>query len=203
MPHDNQAPSPDTWEIESYKQGSEACRNYSNLTMRVRTLTQQIFGASVVGLAAYLNTRKSPTLVFPDPVFIIGGITLVFLAVALGFVDWHYQTAFSAIRDSLAKAEARHNRKGPWPWRAHLSVRTNFKDHIASYLPFVLLGVVGFWGALFGWFGNTPHTWRWMTLAFALAVFVFVVLCSRAKKRDRQTQGEVLEIEEKARDPRP
>lgn len=180
--------SGDEWRMEFYKQGSEACRNYSNLTMRVRTLAEQILGVSVVGLAAYLKTGDSAEL--DDRVILAGGLTLVILAISLGFIDWHYQSAFSAIRDSLAKAEA--ERKLGGPWRAHLSVRTRLKDHVASYLPFILLGAVGCFVATYALGGI------WLRGGFPFLLVLtgtgFLYLCQRAMKRDRGTEEEIKTI---------
>jgi hypothetical protein len=52
------------WEVEFYKQGSDACRNYSQLTMRVRTLSQQVLVGSSIGLAALLSRQRKLILQF-------------------------------------------------------------------------------------------------------------------------------------------
>ena len=133
------------WEMELYKQGSEACRNYSQLTMRTRTLSQQILAVSVVGLGAAIANKD---ISIGSQIFLTGGVVLLVFSGSLFFVDWHYQSAFTAIRNSLAFIESRQPLFGPWI--AHLNVRTHFRDHIASYLPFLLLAIVGCLGIWLG-----------------------------------------------------
>ena len=130
--------SNDRWQAELYKQGSEACRNYSQLTMRTRTLSQEVLLVSVVGLSAVIT--KVDASAWPQ-IVLAAGIALLPFSVSLAFVDWHYQSAFSAIRNFLADIEVSHKQNGPW--RAHLKERTHFKDHIASYGPFLLLSAIG------------------------------------------------------------
>lgn len=141
-------------ECEMYRQGSEACRNYSGLTMRVRTLSQQLLVIAVAGLATALaNENIKPGEILHTQIFIAAGIALVGLSFSLLVVDWHYQSAFTAIRNSLAFMESR-NYPFYGPWVAHFNTRTQFRDHIASYLPFHLLAIIGGMGIWHGLSGN-------------------------------------------------
>ncbi|HVF61205.1 MAG TPA: hypothetical protein VNJ70_15465 [Thermoanaerobaculia bacterium] len=147
---------------------------------------------SIAGLAATYLKDDSGIDGTPDRAILVGGgLTLVLLAISLGFVDWHYQSAFSAIRDSLARAEAERRIDGPW--RAHLSVRSRLVDHFASYLPFVFLFAIGCVGACVGMFGIGIGWWLSAPLVAAAFAFFFY-LSSRAKKRDRKMQAEIDDI---------
>jgi hypothetical protein len=130
-------------ELMLYEQGSEACRNYSGLTSRARTFAQLIAVAAIgAPFASGLAMGQRPV------VLQVGGAMLCVVAIGLGLIDWHYQSAFAAIRDRLANMEAWHKCNGPW--RSHLSVRTGFADHIASYIPFFLLALLGIVGIVWG-----------------------------------------------------
>lgn len=180
----------DKWALEAYGQGSDACRNYSQLTMQVRTLAQRVLLLSVAGLAVALlksnNGGGTPdgagveggpvSIVEATEALISGpyqsvvlavGVALVVFAFSLSLIDWHYQSAFTAIRDSLAKFELERDLDGPW--RAHAEVRKRPADHIATYAPFTTVALVGAAGV--GVAGEP-------LLAFALglgAVLAFVI----------------------------
>ncbi|HSL83679.1 MAG TPA: NAD(P)-dependent oxidoreductase [Thermoanaerobaculia bacterium] len=182
----------DDWERESYVQGSEACRNYSNLTMRVRTLAQQALLAAAAGLGAAVIGRENIEY-FYDLMGVVGLLLVVF-AVSLFFVDWHYQSAFTAIRNHLTTIEARHHVEEldrlechDGPWTAHLSVRTRFRDHVASYLPFLLIGEVGAVAAFYG-LQNIPFR-AWVLGVVAIGgAMVFIESCYLARRHDRGVQ---------------
>lgn len=172
----------DAWEIEMYKQGSEACRNYSRLTMKTRTLSQQVLIVSVVGLSAVIANKDVPSR---HEIVLIGGIALLAFSVSLTFVDWHYQSAFTAIRNALACIE--YTIKLPGPWRAHLGERTQFKDHVASYLPFLLLFAIGCLGIGFGIKlsgGSALLVGLVVIPLLFFASFLFGFACLSASKRD-------------------
>ena len=144
-----QAHKNDDWLFKAYEEGSSTCRNYSNLTMRVRTLAQHVLVVGVAGLSILmLDYQKDEEL--PYAILIVSFSLLVF-SISLFLVDWHYQSAFTGIRNQLARMECEKGISGPW--LAHLCIRTHLNDHIASYLPFLLLGFCGclgsssfFWG---------------------------------------------------------
>ncbi len=183
-------------EEEAYKQGSEACRNYSQLTMRTRTLSQQILGASAVGLATALATPRIAQGARAE-IFVAAGFILLAFAFALLFVDWHYQSAFTAIRNSLAFMESRQPILGPWI--AHLNARTHFNDHIASYFPFLLLAALGCVSLVRGFaYGEhplmpLPKATIAVGVVFASILFFFLRRCWLAQRRDRIVTGEIDE----------
>lgn len=61
-----------------YEQGSKACRNYSQLTMRVRTLSQQVLVVNVAGILVFLFGQETISPHFPEIMF-YGGLVLFFL----------------------------------------------------------------------------------------------------------------------------
>lgn len=174
------------WRLEAYKQGSDACRNYSGLTMRIRTLAQQILAVSVVGFAAAMSEAVNITNL--DMLFGVGGVTLLILTTSLTLVDWHYKTAFTAIRDSLAELEQQEGLYGPW--QAHLETRTRFKDHIASAMPFLFLGIAGV--AAIGWGWLHAMIWDWQVLLpIALLTALFAFFSAQASRQDRRKHDQL------------
>lgn len=172
------------WEVEVYRQGSDACRNYSGLTMRTRTLSQQILAVAVVGLAtAAVKGADVPGIL------LFGGVTLLAFAFSLLFVDWHYQSAFTAIRNTLASMESKRGMVGPW--LCHLNARTHFNDHLASYSPFVALATLGCLSVWRGLaenaikpFSEGKSVWLIPLIAFTAILAFFLNRCRHAKKRD-------------------
>jgi hypothetical protein len=167
-----------------YEAGSEACRNYSRLTLQTRTLSQQVLVAGTIGLAAAIASKEAsdrPWIIFGS------GVVLILFSVSLGFVDWHYQSAFTAIRNSLARIE--HQQEFDGPWTAHLSARTEFKDHVASYMPFLLLFTMGC-GAMGLGLGLGLSKWgKWWGIQVPIILLAgawtwFWKACSNAKERD-------------------
>lgn len=130
-------------ESQLYKEGSEACRNYSRLTMQVRTLSQQVLIGAAIALSVAtlgVDPDSASPVVSLGYVLLCGGLVLMGFGVALGLVDWHYQSAFTAIRDALAYMEG----AVPGPWRAHKCVRVaKWNDFVASYFPFWALWFIG------------------------------------------------------------
>jgi protein-S-isoprenylcysteine O-methyltransferase Ste14 len=203
------APEPDTktppnpneippWEEAAYKQGSDACRNYSQLTMRTRTLAQQILATATVALGVATATSEIQGWNRAE-IFIAGGVVLLALAFSLLFVDWHYQSAFTAIRNSLAYIESRQPVAGHW--LSHLNVRTQFKDHIASYFPFLLLAAMGCLSVLGGlnilrmelkppWHIPTL-VWTIPPLLLAAVVAFFWCRCVAAGNRDHAVNEQI------------
>ncbi len=84
---------------ELYKQGSECCRTYSELTMKVRTLAQQIVIGYAVGLGIFLSRTSWPSVLL-EAVLLGAGVLLVLFAAGLWALNQHYSKAFEAIRDN-------------------------------------------------------------------------------------------------------
>jgi hypothetical protein len=188
------------WRHALYREGSEACRNYSRLTMQTRTLSQQILVVGVVGLSAAVASKEA----FRRPEIVLtGGLALVAFAVSLAFVDWHYQSAFTAIRNSLAEIE--HELELMGPWRAHLAERTHVKDHVASYVPFILLCIIGCIGTLIGIeLGGASEfltkVWFWLMIGIVLigASIFLGYLCVKAATRDKAMYKRLKDSSEQA-----
>jgi len=176
--------------IHAYTEGSESCRNYSRLTMRVRTLSQQVLILGAVGFLAALTEGKNKD--YQMGIMIFGGIALSVLAFSLSVVDWHYQSAFSMIRDSLAKLEVKSQIEGPW--RAHLSARTHKRDHVSSYLPFLLLWFLGLTTVGFG--AEDSGWWVVIGLLGLLSLLWFIVSLARAAKRHTEMEESLASIRE-------
>jgi hypothetical protein len=136
----------DEWKETCYREGSSACRNYSQLTMQTRTLSGQVLVLGIVGIIAALATTHAEATYHPT-FLIVGGAVLIAFSFSLALVDWHYQSAFTAIRNSLVDIEKAVGVSGPW--RAHVAVRTKKRDHFASYVPFFILYTCG--TILAGW----------------------------------------------------
>ena len=169
-----------SWVERCYDQGSEACRNYSRLTMRVRTISQQVLILGVVGISV-LEVDESLQDKYPYALLFVG-IALIVFAISLALVDWHYQSAFSVIRNQLARIECENEVSGPW--LGHLFVRTYKNDHFASYLPFVLLAWFGCIGLYFG------HDKSWLVILFIVIVssiwFAFAILTGHMKDKENK-----------------
>jgi len=162
----------------AYEQGSEACQNYSRLTMTVRTLSQQIMAVSFVGFIAALSSKTNNLNM--SYLLGYGGIAVVIFSVSLLVVDWHYQSAFTAIRNALARLEVKVGIVGPW--RSHLIARTRKRDHLASYLPFLLLWLLGFIISGVGF--NHSISWSITILACLFGIGLFTNLLFRAARND-------------------
>ncbi len=193
------------WEIKAYEEGSAACRNYSNLTMRTRTLSQHIMLISV-GVFAGIYSEAIPINNDIGPkLLIVGGSILCFFSISLRLIDWHYQSAFSAIRDSLAALECKNqilkntdNLNSPW--RSHLAVRTRFHDHIASYFPFLLLMAVGGSALYFG--ANELVEGNCLIYIVIVGIVATIItfffrLAYIATKKDNHTKDQIKLLENK------
>lgn len=169
-------------DLDLYKEGSEVCRNYSRLTMQVRTLTQQVLMATVAAVAVAILAKGTLSdqvdHTFLGYILLCTGIVLGSFSASLALIDWHYQSAFTAIRDALVElekdAELIHG-----PWQAHKKVRTSPDDFIASYVPFWFLSGIGLIGFINGCTitGCNPI---WMIivgiLIFVFGLFTFVYI---------------------------
>lgn len=154
-----------------YKEGSAACRNYSRLTMQVRTLSQQVLIAAVISLSVAILPEiggEEPELNnYVGIVLILGGWILGCFSVSLALVDWHYQSAFTAIRNTLAIMEGDTD----GPWKAHKEVRRKQYDFIASYFPFWILWAIGAIACIVGF-----QIFQDLNLTLAIVVtFIFVL----------------------------
>jgi hypothetical protein len=169
-------PCPSVTDVtELYREGSAACRNYSTLTMQVRTMAQQVLIAGVIGLSVatlgleFTGEELGTSMRFLGYILICGGAVLFCFGVSLGVVNWHYQSAFTAIRNVLAFLEG--DEVGPW--RAHWCIRkAKTHDRIASNFPFWILCLVGGAGVLVGFDMvnmTRSHPW-WFGILIALGV---------------------------------
>ncbi len=177
----------DEWLIKTYEEGSVSCRNYSNLTMRVRTLAQHVLVVGVAGLAVLMVEFEKDEEQLPYAILMVS-FSLLLFSISLFLVDWHYQSAFTGIRNQLAKMECENGISGPW--LAHLCVRTHLNDHIASYLPFILLGILGGIGL---WWGGVKHPGL-AYVAFGvlgIVIILFVVFLIIASKNDKRIREEL------------
>ncbi|MCR9243847.1 MAG: hypothetical protein NXI31_02365 [bacterium] len=125
-----------------YAEASDACRNYSDLTLKSRTLGQQIMlGYSVaIGITLSRSAIKDPQL---GTILVIGGCVLLALSIPLHAVTRHYANAFWAMRNWLAAYERlRYEPTGGeanfGPWHAHKTSREKrmFSDGWSTNLPF-------------------------------------------------------------------
>lgn len=156
---------------EMYREGSECCRNYSKLTMQVRTLASYLMMAYAVGIGTmgsqWLSTRQPVPgsglvgIVRTLPaqaglVLLFAGLALVLFAFSLWTVNWHYSKAFVAMRNVISQFEPPSgmlaaSRQDGGPWRAHERIRRPWKDAVAWNVPFLALGVIG---AISVWAGS-------------------------------------------------
>lgn len=121
-----------------YEDGSATCRNYSTLTMHVRTLSALVLAGgsgALVLTVRELNADAARLIIF------IGAL-LVTLTVTLVLTNWHYQSAFEVIRDKLAAMETEELHQSG-PWCAHKGMRDAQNDLISSYGPFVIMAFAG------------------------------------------------------------
>lgn len=173
--------------MKAYEEGSLSCRNYSNLTMRVRTLAQHVLVVGVAGLSVLMVDFEKDEAQLPYAILMVS-ISLLLFSISLFLVDWHYQSAFTGIRNQLAKIECENGISGPW--LAHLCVRTHLNDHIASYLPFILLGILGGAGL---WFGASDHPeLGYIAIgAMLLVILLFIIFLFIASKSDKRIRHEL------------
>lgn len=159
-----------------YEVGSAACQNYSGLTLRVRTLALATLLGSMVVPAAYVGELvtscdfdKSKSI-FHDPtvreVLAIAGGLLCASSLVLALVGNHYQSAFEAIRDVLAKLEpaglGESSTRGIGPWSMHQTARAGQKDAWATLLPYVSLGLLGLFAMVpHCWCASSHEVWAW------------------------------------------
>lgn len=186
------------WLLEQYHEGSAACRNYSKLTMQVRTLTVKLFLAGGAALAALLamTIGESDKNEMWANLLRGGGLVLQFAAPALLLVCWHYQSAFEAIRDVLASIE--HEAKPHGPWVFHLRVRSGIADLAATWLPFAVLWVTGW----FSWLSaprECPRGWlywgMWVSVICFATVCIWVARATYLAKRDRRRTLNIHHLE--------
>lgn len=173
-----------------YQEASATCRNYSMLTMRVRTISQSLLAVISLGIgtlyrSGFLNDDSQSDKFDWNAVLWVVGLIFVALAISLGLIDWHYQSAFSAIRDSLAKLEVQAKIDGPW--RAHLRTRGRFEDQLASYFPFYFMAGTGIVVILDSQFSN----WTYNLLVILFCFGLFALQLRWARKRNRRVRMEI------------
>jgi hypothetical protein len=126
-----------------YIQGSEACRNYSCLTKDVRLVGARAPLVLLVPLGAALLDNSKLNIGTDGFSILLGGAGFVLAIVSIGvaLVDWHYQSAFEAIRDQMRTHESAANVEG-WA-TVHYKERHHQGEILASYLPFWIWTAVG------------------------------------------------------------
>jgi len=119
-----------------YEHGSKTCQQYSELVTRVRTLAQQTFLVSALGVGIALS-KSAPSSEYIVGVLLLGGVCLFLFGGALWALNHHYSIAFNAIRDTcLVPIEKKGGFSPPitiplsrdtdavaGPWGAHQRVR--------------------------------------------------------------------------------
>lgn len=154
-------------EKQLYEQGSKACQQYSDLTMRIRTIAQTVQIAYAVAMGLVLSragVQAGSDWVPVDRVgfvMIVLGVLVVVFGRVLGVLNVHYSGAFEAIRDnSLVRLERRAfaDQENVGPWEAHQRHRraTEAQKQRAWTLPFralMMLGAlgIGFCILIFAW----------------------------------------------------
>ena len=146
-----------------YDKGSEQCRQYSQLTMQVRTMAQHVLMAYAVGLGIVLSRATESTAGPVRAVACLFSGILVLFALVLWSLNHHYSHAFRRIRDDvLVPLEGavednpltqRNGSEGPLgPWSAHQRERKERKlmylsaSNLAWNLPFIALILAGLTG---------------------------------------------------------
>lgn len=132
-----------------YEQGSECCRTYSQLTMRVRTLAQQVMLAYVVGIGLILTRGTTGNGDEGDAtalVLFIAGIVLSLFSTVLWALNQHYSIAFTRIRnESLRPIEQellKPNETLRGPWESHAFKRPEWLRVASWHWPYVVLILV-------------------------------------------------------------
>jgi hypothetical protein len=129
-----------------YKEGSASLRNYSNLTMTVRTLAVHLFLGSAVALAV-ASSKNPPEL----PKYLLwGAACLALFSISLLCINWHFATAFNVIRNSMAALEREAEIPTEGPWQGHQRVRGSWKDPLAYSAPFTALFLLAMVAAVEG-----------------------------------------------------
>ena len=135
-----------------YDQGSKCCQQYSQLTMQVRTLAQQVMIAYAVGIGLFVARGENLSLSYSRWVLCGTGIILIIFGIVLSLLNRHHSDAFRAIRDKcLVPLEVENglvtSGEGEivGPWQAHQSERSDhsWRSNAAWYAPFVALWLIG------------------------------------------------------------
>ena len=146
-----------------YDKGSEQCRQYSQLTMQVRTMAQHVLMAYAVGLGIVLSRATESTAGPVRAVACLFSGILILFAFVLWSLNHHYSHAFRRIRDDVLvplegavednPLTTRNGSKGPLgPWSAHQRERNERKlmylsaSNLAWNLPFIALILAGVTG---------------------------------------------------------
>lgn len=124
---------------EIYIQGSEACRNYSKLTMKVKITSQHFLILLLIGISS--NFISDFNILGNQTLLIICGGIIISVAISLLLVTWHYQSAFVAIRDKLASIEIDSGFGEFGVWSSHKAVRQKW-DKLATIFPFLVMALI-------------------------------------------------------------
>lgn len=162
--------TPPDWLTRFYTEGSATCRNYSTLTMHVRTVASVVFaGGSGVLLYKEFSFKADPG------VSLCAGLFMCTLAIMLALTGWHYQTAFEAIRNELDDME-RVIPGSNGIWGAHKRMRDGQPDLLSSYGPYMILGTAGLLAAGYGVYGLRFAPWCVAAFVIALVSMLLVAL---------------------------
>jgi hypothetical protein len=147
-----------------YKYGSEACKQYSQLTMNIRTLAQQLVLAYAVGMGIVISKGPSglPTTESSEfcPISVWAGAILIIFAFVLYVLNRHHSSAFRTIRDDCLRRlegdERGEDHEPIGPWAAHARARERWQElfkpgfNLAWDLPFYALLSIGIASVVLG-----------------------------------------------------
>ena len=146
-----------------YDKGSEQCRQYSQLTMQVRTMAQHVLMAYAVGLGIVLSRATESTAGPVRTIACLFSGILVLFALVLWSLNHHYSHAFRRIRDDvlvplegliadnpLIELNGPQGALGPWSAHQHERKDRRFMflsaSKLAWNLPFIALILAGLTG---------------------------------------------------------
>ncbi|GMU38341.1 MAG: hypothetical protein KJ057_14630 [Phycisphaerae bacterium] len=131
-----------------YAQGSSLCSSYSDRTMRIRTMAQQLIIAYGVSVGFSISTTNAGF------VLLFGGGTLMIFGSALWVLNQHYSLAFNEVRNaSLVPMEQMLLGTaliGPWTAHGRVRGRHGILTRWAWHGPFLATVMMGLVGALLG-----------------------------------------------------
>lgn len=142
---------------EAYKQGSDLCRMYSEMTARIRTQVMLVLFSYAIGLAVALTKGELVREHLPT-IGLMSGTVLFLFALVLCVLNYHYSNAHNLIRDRclvrLEKTMARApGVMAPWESQQMARISPNGRmrvwTRISWWLPFIAAGVVGIVGTVY------------------------------------------------------
>ncbi len=171
---------------DMYKEGSASLRNYSDLTMKVRTLAMHLFLGSAVALA--VASSKDVTEL-PKYAF-WGGACLALFSITLLCINWHFATAFNVIRNSMADLEDGAGVQPDGPWQRHQLVRGGWRDPLAYTAPFTALFLLGTSLAFYAWHQMDDEIWEpWISIVIVILLTVLMAVWGMRSTWDKKEKG--------------